>query len=492
MNNRKNVISAVLYQAIHISYGLIIPRLVLGAFGSTMNGLASSIAQFLSFIALLEGGLGAVVLAELYGPIETKDHDRIKGILYSCQSFFRKLAVIYVLYTLVVMVVYSYTMRDQFDVSFVATLVLVLSLTTLAQYLFSITLKLYLQADQKIYITNYITSATLVVNLVFVVCIVNFFPDIRLLYLFGSIAFFVQPLIFRRFIPSEYVDFKENKDIGVELTNRWSGFAQNLAHYVNMNTDIVLITIFCSLADVSVYTVYMLGINALRSIMSYVTNSYQSALGKYIAQGNQEVLTERFREFCVMTWGVCIALYCTCLLVLNPFVAVYTNNVSDANYFQPLFALVMTLANLVFCLREPFRLLILAGGRFKETNFGSIMEAVLNLAVSLVLINFLGLPGVAFGTLIAITYRLCYFIYYLKKDILFIDLRKYMRHILVGAAIVAANVALYAVLKLSFGSMIQFFIAGVIVLVAEAAIVAIFFFGLKETASIVKRLFGRA
>ena len=40
-------------------------------FGSEINGLVSSITQFLSFISLLEGGLGAVVLAELYLPIET-------------------------------------------------------------------------------------------------------------------------------------------------------------------------------------------------------------------------------------------------------------------------------------------------------------------------------------------------------------------------------------------------------------------------------------
>ena len=244
MNNRKNVLSAIVYQIVHIAYGFLIPRLILGAFGSTINGLVSSITQFLSFIALLEGGLGAVVLAELYLPIEKRDHNRIKGILYSCQSFFKNLAYIYLGYTALIMIVYSFSVRDQFDFLFVSTLVMILSLTTLSRYLFSITLKLYLQADQRIYITNYITTATLLVNMLFAVVVIKVFPEIHVLKLASSITFFIQPLVYKKFIPKEYVDYRNNKDTGVVLSNRWSGFAQNLAHYVNMNTDIVLITIF--------------------------------------------------------------------------------------------------------------------------------------------------------------------------------------------------------------------------------------------------------
>lgn len=486
MNNRKNVFSAIVYQIVHIAYGLIIPRLILGAFGSEINGLVSSISQFLSFIALLEGGLGAVVLAELYLPIEERDHNKIKGILFSCQSFFRKLAIIYVAYTLVLAIVYSISVRDQYDFVFVSTLILILSLATLSQYLFSITLKLYLQADQRIYITNHITSATLFVNIIFALIVIEVFPEIRILKLASSIAFFVQPLVYRKFIPKDYVDYKMNKNIGIVLANRWSGFAQNLAHYINMNTDIVLITIFCSLSDVSVYTIYMLGINAIRSIVSYVTNSYQSALGKYIAQKDHEKLENHFKSFCIMTWGICIMLYCTCLLIVNPFVSVYTNNVNDANYYQPIFALIIVLANLVYCLREPFRLIVLAGGKFKETNFGSVMEAVLNLGISLALIKPFGLIGVAVGTLFAISYRLVYFIVFLKKDTLKLKLRGYLKYAITGMTIILFNIAVYFAFHISIDSMFGFFVLGACVICFELIVVSLLFFGIKDSLRIVK------
>jgi O-antigen/teichoic acid export membrane protein len=491
MNNRKNLVSAVLYQFMHIAYGLVVPRLILGSFGSDVNGLVSSVTQFLSFISLLEGGLGAVVLAELYSPIEEKDHSRIKGILYSCQKFFSKLAVFFVIYTIILAIAYSVSMKEQYDFKFISSLILILSLTTLARYLFSITYKLYLQADQKIYIVNYLTTATLVVNVIVAFVVIKVFPEIRVLKLASSVAFFIQPLIYRHFIPKEYIDYKRNKDTGVVLKNRWSGFAQNLAHYVNMNTDIVLITIFCSLTDVSIYSVYLLGINALRSIITYVTNSYQSALGKYIAQKRQDQLENKFKTFCISTWGISLALYCSCLLVINPFVHVYTNNVNDANYYQPVFALLITLANLVYCLREPYRLLILAAGKFKETNFGSIMEAVLNIGISIALIWKLGLIGVAIGTLIAISYRMIYFIWFLRKDMLSIRFSEYSRYIITGGLIVAGNIALYAFLNISLNSLVEFFICSAIVLAAEVIVICAIFFGPKKSMHMAKRIIGR-
>ena len=88
MNNKKNAISAIALQGVTIVQGIILPRLILEAFGSEINGLISSINQFLGFISLLEGGLGAVVLAELYIPIAERNIKKIRSILVECQGFF--------------------------------------------------------------------------------------------------------------------------------------------------------------------------------------------------------------------------------------------------------------------------------------------------------------------------------------------------------------------------------------------------------------------
>ena len=104
------------------------------------------------------------------------------------------------------------------------------------------------------------------------------------------------------------------------LKNRWSGFAQNLAHFVNMNTDVALITLFMPLQYVSVYTVHLLVINALRGIVTSVGNSYQSALGKYIAMGDSAQLKQKCRKFEEGFWLTGMVLFFCCTLLINPFI----------------------------------------------------------------------------------------------------------------------------------------------------------------------------
>lgn len=202
------------------------------------------------------------------------------------------------------------------------------------------------------------------------------------------------------------------------LKDRWSGFSQNLAHFINMNTDVVVLTLFSTLDIVSVYNVYMLAISALRGIITSIGNSYQSALGKYIAEKNKEKLNANFAKFEKVFWFLGTVSFSTCILLINPFVSLYTTGINDANYFQPGFATIIVIANMLYVLREPYRLLILAAGKFRETNFGAIIEAVLNLSISTLLVWKYGLIGVAIGTLIATIYRMLYFVRYLSWNVL--------------------------------------------------------------------------
>lgn len=488
MNNKKNFLSALIYQIVHIIYGFLIPKLILETFGSDINGLVSSITQFLSFISLFEGGLGAVVLAELYSPIEENNHERIKNLMISCQQFFGKIGMLFIGYTAILSGIYSFSFREKYNISFIVALVFVLSLTTLAQYLFSITYRLYLQASQKIYVTNYLNTVILFVNTIIAIVVIKCFPDVIVLKLLSSIAFFVQPIIYQFFIPKEYIRTKKGIYSKVPLKNRWSGFAQNLAHYVNMNTDIVLITIFCTFTDVSIYSVYLLGVNAIRSVISNIANSYQSALGLYIARKDKKLLESKFKEFCIFTCGVSLCLFCTCLLVVNQFVSVYTKNLSDGNYYQPYFAAVIILANLIYCIREPFRLLILASGQFKETNFGSIMEAVINLGLSLMLIKSLGLLGIAIGTFVAILYRMIYFVIFLKKKTINLNSNEYIKYIHRGMCIITVNIVLYGLVRYNVDSFGEFFAYTFAVLFVESIVSCLFFIGPKQSGSAIKNI----
>ena len=61
-----NTIANIILQIVTIISGFILPKIILSCFGSEVNGLVSSISQFLSYINLLEGGVMGVIMANLY------------------------------------------------------------------------------------------------------------------------------------------------------------------------------------------------------------------------------------------------------------------------------------------------------------------------------------------------------------------------------------------------------------------------------------------
>jgi len=77
---KKNTISSLVYQALAIIAGLIVPRLVILYYGSSINGLVYSIASFLGFITILDLGIGAVICSNLYKPLAEKNLKKVNEI----------------------------------------------------------------------------------------------------------------------------------------------------------------------------------------------------------------------------------------------------------------------------------------------------------------------------------------------------------------------------------------------------------------------------
>ena len=82
-----NIISNIILQIANIFSWFIIPKIILTYFGSDVNGLVSSITQFLSYITLIEGGVTGVVMASLYKPLVNNDNKKISAIIKTSLFF---------------------------------------------------------------------------------------------------------------------------------------------------------------------------------------------------------------------------------------------------------------------------------------------------------------------------------------------------------------------------------------------------------------------
>ena len=93
------------------------------------------------------------------------------------------------------------------------------------------------------------------------------------------------------------------------------------------------------------------------------------------------------------------------IILITPFVSLYTGGISDIDYYQPLFATLLCLAEYVYCTSLTYNNMIMAAGHIKQTQWISVTEAIINIVLSLILVKWIGIIGVALGTLIAFAFN---------------------------------------------------------------------------------------
>ena len=142
-----NIVVSLGCQIIVLICGLVIPRSMIGSFGSEAYGATASISQFLAYITLLEGGIGGVARAALYKPLAENNILVISEIIGEIKRFFRIVGYIFVVYVLILACGFQKISNVEcFDWFSTFALVIVISISTFAQYFVGISYSVLLQA----------------------------------------------------------------------------------------------------------------------------------------------------------------------------------------------------------------------------------------------------------------------------------------------------------------------------------------------------------
>lgn len=428
-----NSISPLIYQVTTIICGFILPRLILGYYGTEVNGLVNSITQFLAIISFLELGVGAVVQSSLYKPLADKDDITVSKVITSADKFFRRLGYILVIYVAVMLFYYPYLIKQSFSFMFTATLIAAISIRSFAQYFFGIVNRLLLLADQKAYIQYIAQTAAVIANTFGCYILIAFDCSVQIVYGLTSLIFFLQPLAIHMYIKRYYaLDRKIHYDVE-PIKQKWNGVAQHIAAVILSSSDSIVLTTFSTLVNVSIYTVYYLPMSGARLMIMSMISGIEALIGNLWAKQDLAELRKVFAwtEWSIHT-GTTLIFTLTAILIV-PFVQVYTYGVNDANYMQPLFGVLLVAANSGHCLRLPYNIMILAAGHYKQTHHNYIIAAVMNIAISIICVKQFGLIGVALGTLAAMVYQTVWMAWYNSKNFIQWPMKNFFKQIAVDA-----------------------------------------------------------
>lgn len=488
-----NTGTALLNQAITLIFGFVVPRLIISHYGSTVNGLVSSITQFLVFFSLMEMGVGGVVKAALYKPLAESDTSQISKIIKSARRFFGRISVLLCVYSLVLMIVFPLAIDNSLGIVSTVILVVAIALNYFAQHMFGMVNQLLLAADQKAYVQMLISSLVVVLNTILSIVLIELNASVEVMKLGASAILLLRPLLLKIYVDRHYSIDKKIRLTEEPLKQKWNALAANIANYIVKHADPIILTFFLPIETVSVYYVYHLVTNGLQQLIELFTTGMSALLGDMYARKEEKKLTDTYSTYEWVLHTLVALMYTIAGVLIVPFVRVYTRGVNDTNYIVPLFAILIIAANGSYCLRLPYYIMVQAAGHFKETQTSAILEASINVVVSVALVHRFGLVGVAFGTLFAMLYRSIYLAWYLSKSILYRPITHFIKHMGIDLLVVLVGVASTRWIHLSsetYASWILMAIIVTVIVLIESIVINCIFY--KNTLKTLKALLLRS
>lgn len=470
-----NIVFGTLGQLVILALGICVPRFILKSYGDEANGLINAIGQLFTYLALIEAGVGQAALQSLYGPVAKGEQESTNSIMSATQQMFRRLTLIYCVLVLVVATCYPAFVRveDTTTISFFGStywaiffIIFIQGMSNAITFYFVATLKQILIADGYNYIIVNITTLIRVGTSVLRIVLINAGTNIVLLQIVYVILNVFEAIIYYRVFRKKYawLDMKVAPDKSA-LAQKNSFVVHEICNVIFSSTDVLILSLFCSLNVASVYAIYNLVFSAVNMLISQIHSGCFYILGQVYSQDKNkyEKVHDAYDTYYI---SFVFSMISTTYMLIIPFIKLYTDGVTDLNYVDEYLPLLFCLIQLLSCCRITSSNLIKLAGHAKKTISRATLETVINITMSLVLVYIIGIYGVLLGTILALLYRTNDMIIYANTKILARKPFKTYRTVLVNMLLFIGIVFLERIVKFNFiSSFGSFFGCGAIVCV---------------------------
>lgn len=403
----KNSIVALAFYFINLILQFFSRKIFLECLGTEILGLNTTATNLLQFLNLAELGIGSAIACTLYKPILEKDTQTINEILSLQGWMYRHIALVVGSGALILMAFFPLIFAKMplplwyAYASFSALLV-----SALLSYFVNYK-QVALSADQKDYKIQYSYKLTLLVKIFFQIFAVKYLNNGYVWWLILEVCFAViASWLLSRTINKTYPYLKTEVGQGSCLRKKYPDiivkikqlFFHKIATYVLSQTSTIIIYAYTSLTLVALYGNYMLIILGVTSLMAATFNSMNAGVGNLVAQDNKFQILKVFNElFSLRFWlscSICFGVY-----TLTP--AFITLWIGDQYIMDNIILLLMVVILYINLSRSTVDSYLNAYGLFRDV-WAPIVEASINIGMSILLGHFWGIKGILTGVLISL------------------------------------------------------------------------------------------
>lgn len=406
-NVSKNLILALISRIAYLVIGFLSRRLIIQFISVEYLGLSSLYANMLDFLNLAELGIGVAIQIRLYEPLVNDDRNKIFNLVQIAQKIYSVIGLIVLLIGVCSSFLLQFLIKDNpFPLWYVITAYLI-SVVGIAFSYFCASKRLYFESNEKYYV---ITLSDLLSKVLFTAIglIILYFTR-EYLYYCGTIAIqatvsnFALAVCFRKKHP-ELCGLLKDKgyqktESNIIKRSMLDVIPMKLGVYIFSSTDSIVITSFIGLTASAIYANYNLISLSLLSISTSVSSALVSTFGKLEKEDadktkmlNAYKIYENVQYMFSIFTAVCL------LLLYDKFMIAW---MGEELLIGRICVLLLSLDYLVHSGFQPLSTLYTSTGKFKEDKVCSLIAAGINIGLSVLLVYFIGLPGVIIGTLVA-------------------------------------------------------------------------------------------
>lgn len=414
-----NSMTAAISQIVVMLVGFITPRLMISAYGSEVNGLVSSLNQFITYITLVEAGIGGAAIFSLYKPLAEHNTQGISSIVVSAQKSYRQAGCVFSSGIFALALIYALLCSTPtLTFATIFPLALILGVNGCMDFFFTSGYRVLLTADQRNYVLSSVGILQTVLRTVIICVLAVSKVNVVLLYLIAATPIILKcALIYfygRKTYP--FIDKNALPDKSA-LNKRWDVIYQQILGTVQIGAPTVIATIILDFLQVSVYSIYNMVMTGINGVLSIFITGLPAGFGELIAKDEKENLRKTVSEFEVAYYYILSIIYGVTMVMILPFVSVYTDGLTDVNYYSPILAFVMVLNGLLYNIKTPQSMLIVSAGMYKETRWRVTIQGAIIIVAGVLFGLPFGLPGIVIGSCLSNLYRTIDLLFFVPKRI---------------------------------------------------------------------------
>lgn len=449
--------------------GFILRTVFISYLGDTLNGINDLYTGILSVLSLAELGVGTALNYSLYGPVARKDYEKIKSYMQLYKKAYRVIGLVIAVIGLAISPFLPYLVKQPKGVS-VRDLTLyyfIFLFNTVSTYFVAYKYSLA-YAEQKNYIqTNTITITkmiTVTLQIAVIVTTRNFY-----LYLLTAAAVELIQKIFISWYLNRLYPYLKDKNVkklskeetGEVVTKTKALVFHKVGDVARLQTDSMIISAFINVTLVGFVGNYNMILNSVANFVNIIFNSVLSSFGNLIATESKEKqysVFKVYRFFACWVYGFSAVGF---FLLLTPFIVIWQGPEK------------VLAAGAVACILIDYyfkgdRIVLsnfkTAAGVFEQDKYLALIQGVVNLILSIVLVQKIGLVGIYIGTIISglianitkpfIIYKVCF-----EKSVktYFLDSVKYLA-VLGGILVLLTGIKQFVMPQVTVFSFVVMFI----------------------------------